>query len=209
MLEVMIALAIMGMSLLLLFQAQTRSMRLAEKARTLTIATELARKRLIDCQFDLTKQGLGATDYEETGDFGEEGYKDYTWECFAYRFDMPPPSAEAIADGMKAQSKGGGIPGMGSPGTGGQDFSASMLAPFFGLISTTMGDSVRELSVIVRWKNGDIEEELKVVTHVIDRTAMARLAAQLPDTPYIPGVTPPPGPAQPGGPAQPPGRGGP
>jgi general secretion pathway protein I len=185
-LEVMVALAILGLSLLALFMAQSRSMRMAEKGRLITIATQLARSKLIDCKFDLNKNGFPKTDYFESGDFSEEGFADFEWECFAYRFDVPPPNAESIAKGIKAQSGD-------MANKGGMDFSANMLAPFFGLISTTLGDSLKEMVLIVRWKDGETPDELRVVTHVIDRAAMTILASQLPDNAMLPPGFIPPG----------------
>lgn len=180
-LEVMIAMAIMGLSLLYLFEAQTRSMRLAAKGRALNIATQLARKKLIDCKYDLLKKGFAIGDYGSDGNFEEEGQKDYRWECHGLRFNMPPPSPEAIQKAMKAQSQG--------PEKMGMDFGANMLSPFFGLVSTTLGDSIRELVLIVRWREGEIDEDLKVVTHVIDPTPISNLAAMLPgNTTGLPGT---------------------
>ena len=72
-LEVLIAMAIMGLSLVYLFEAQARSMRLAAKGRALNIATQLARKKLIDCKFDMFKKGFSVTDYFSDGTFEEEG----------------------------------------------------------------------------------------------------------------------------------------
>lgn len=176
-LEVMIAMAIMGLSLVYLFEAQARSVRLAAKGRALNIATQLARKKLIDCKFDLLKKGFAIGDYESDGNFEEEGQKDYRWECHGVRFNMPPPSPDAINKAMKLQMKGPESPGAG------MDMSANMLAPFFGLISNTLGDSIRELVLIVRWKEGDIDEDLKIVTHVVDSKPISDLAAMLPDNP--------------------------
>lgn len=176
-LEVMIAMAIMGLSLVYLFEAQARSLKLAAKGRSLNIATQLARKKLIDCKYDLLKKGFAIGDYASEGTFEEEGYKDYKWECHGLRFNMPPPSPEAISKAMKAQS--GGPP---QPGAG-MDFGANMLAPFFSLISTTLGDSIRELVLIVRWQEQSINEDLKVVTHVVNTKPMSDLAKLLETVP--------------------------
>ena len=206
-LEVMIALAILGLSIVWLLQAQTRSMRMAAKSRALTVATALARKKLADCKYDIIQRGFSTTLYSKDGDFADEGHQDIRWECFAYRFDMPPPSADAISKGIqqaqKQNDKKGAAPAMGF------DFGASAIAPFFGLISGTLGDSIRELTVIVRWKEGDFDESMQVVTHLTDQTAMSRLGALL-DSAM--GMMPPggaPGAAKPGTP-QPgtPGKGG-
>ncbi len=173
----MIAMAIMGLSLLYLFEAQARSMKLAAKGRALNIATQLARKKLIDCKYDLLKKGFSVTDYGSDGNFEEEGFKDYKWECHGLRFNMPPPSPEAISKAMKVQ-QGGSMPGS-QGGPGNMEFGANMLAPFFSLISTTLGDSIRELVLIVRWTEQGVDEDLKVVTHVVNGKPMADLAGLL------------------------------
>lgn len=196
-LEVMIAMAIMGLSLVYLFQAQTRSIHLAAKGRALNIATQLARKKLIDCKYDLLKKGFSIGDYEKEGTFEEDGYKDYTWECHGLRFNMPPPSPDAISKAMKIQGNGG------NSATGGADIGANMLAPFFGLISTTLGDSIRELVIIVHWREQEVNEDLRVVTHVVDTKPMSDLASLLrTQMPAVPGQ-PPPGTSPP---PPPPGR---
>ncbi|MBH1988571.1 MAG: prepilin-type N-terminal cleavage/methylation domain-containing protein [Myxococcaceae bacterium] len=175
-LEVMIAMAIMGMALLYLFDAQARSMKLAAKGRSLNIATQLARKQLIDCKYDLLKKGFAIGDYENSGTFEGEGYRDFRWECHGLRFNMPPPSPEAINKAMKAQVNPES--NQGNP-MAGLDLNANMLAPFFGLISNTLGDSIRELVLIVRWQEQGVAEDLKIVTHVVDPKPLADLASLL------------------------------
>lgn len=173
--------AIMGLSLLYLFEAQTRSMKLAAKGRALNIATQLARKKIIDCKYDLLKKGFAIGDYGSDGTFEEEGFEDYKWECHGLRFNMPPPSPEAVSKAMKIQSQG-------LTQGGSMDFGANMLAPFFSLISNTLGDSIRELVLIVRWKEQDVDEDLKIVTHVIDPKPMSDLASLLStQMPTVPG----------------------
>lgn len=172
----MIAMAIMGMALLYLLDAQARSMKLAAKGRSLNIATQLARKQLIDCKYDLIRKGFAIGDYQNSGTFEQEGYKDFRWECHGLRFNMPPPSPDAIGKAMKAQSGMGSNPA--NP-MAGMDLSANMLAPFFGLISNTLGDSIRELVLIVRWQEQGVEEDLKIVTHVVNEKPLADLASLL------------------------------
>ena len=179
-LEVMVALAIMGLSLMALFLAQSRSMRMAEKARTLIVATELARKKLIDCKFDVWDKGFSQIDYESNGDFAEQGHPEVEWECFAYRFDIPPPNAEVINKALKSQTGGDFGKEMGA------GFTADALAPFFGLISSTLGDSIREVVLIVRWKNDEYVEDMKVVTHMVNRAALTLLTSQIPDMDKLP-----------------------
>lgn len=185
-LEVMVALVIMGMSLLAIFMAQTRSMRMAEKSRVLTVATELARMKLIDCKAKLSTTNFSQGNFSEHGDFSEEGHKGITWECFSYPFDMPQPDQESLSKAMKAQSDGN------SNQLGGMNMAAGAMAPFFSLVSTTLENSIRELALVVRWKSGEFPEEMRVVTHIIDRTSLMLLTSQLPDQPMLPpGMQPP------------------
>jgi general secretion pathway protein I len=179
-LEVLIAIAILALGVVALFQSQASSLRMAQAARTLTVATQLARAKLFDCRFDLIKKGFGLGSYDESGDFSDDDFPDYEWECHAYPFEIPLPNQDQIQQGMKAGQKGD---------TGaGASMSASMLAPFFNLISPAFKNSVRELILIVRWKEGEATEELKVVTHVVNREPLALLLRQLPDQPQIPGL---------------------
>lgn len=170
----MIAMAILALSLVYLFKAEANSLRLAAKGRALNIATQLARKKLIDCKYDLIKKGFSIGDYESTGNFQEDGFEDYTWECHGLRFNMPPPSSEAISKAMASFNQQGV-----NPTNGGFEMASNVLAPFFGLISTTLGDSIRELVLIVHWKEQEVSEELRVVTHVVDTKPMADLASVL------------------------------
>ena len=177
-LEVLFAIAIMAMGIVFLMDAQSRSMRMAAKGRNIVLASELARKKLADCKADLVDKGFSFTDYNEEGDFSDEGFDDFTWACYGTRFDMPVPSPELIAQGMKAQAGGEMKPG--------GEMSATMIAPFFGLLATTLGDSARKLTAVIKWKFGDEDQEMRVTTHVIDRAAVRKVFSVIPDKIQIP-----------------------
>ena len=36
-------------------------------------------------------------DYDEEGDFSEEGFENFFWECHAYPMDIPAPGSDDIA----------------------------------------------------------------------------------------------------------------
>jgi general secretion pathway protein I len=177
-LEVMLALAILAVSLLWMFMAQTRSIRMAGEARTLTVATELARTKLEDCKFKTLKEGFSINDTHDDGDFADLGYKNYTWECHTYAFDLPAPDANTIAEGMKAGAE--------SKGQEGGQFGAGMIAPFLALVGTTLKEAIKELVVIVKWKSGNQDKELRVTTHIVNKAPVLRLMATLPEKPMLP-----------------------
>jgi general secretion pathway protein I len=173
-LEVMVAVALLAIGMVVLLQVQTRSVMLAQEARDMTVATMLARGKLYDCQTDLLKKGFSIGDYNEEGNFDEEGYPGWYWECHGYQPDIPTADATDIAEGMS----GGGEEG-GDAAAAGGDVGMGFLAPILSQMSSIMGESIRELVIIVRWGEGDDMQEMRVVTHVIDKTAVNQVAAMI------------------------------
>jgi general secretion pathway protein I len=175
-LEMMVAIALLSMGLVLLLQVQARSIQLAQDAREMTVATMLARGKLLDCQTDLLKKGFSVGDYDEEGNFDDEGYSTFFWECHGYKPDMP------VADAGDVTEAFGGA-GAGDTAAAAQDQGADLgmqfLAPVLSQMSNILGDSIRELVVIVRWGEGNDIKEMSVTTHVIDKTAVNTIAAMI------------------------------
>lgn len=176
-LEVMVALAILSVGLVTLVQVQARSAQLAILGRELTVATMLARGKLYDCQVDLAKKGFSIGDYESEGNFDDEGHADFFWECHAYKPDMPvgeigDPSAAGGALGLGGDSAGGAP----NPAA---EMGMSFIGPVLTQMSSVLGDSIRELVVIVRWGNGAEQQEMVVTTHVIDKGPVTGVAAMI------------------------------
>jgi general secretion pathway protein I len=195
-LEVMISLAILSMGMVILLQVQSRSMRLAIEANAMTTATQLTRMKLLECQYDLLKKGFSIGDYNESGNFGDDGFPNHHWECHAYEPKMPEVGGGDVS----------GLTGGGDDEAGGGDVGMGFLQPILGQMSGIMGKSVRELVVIVRWGEGEDRDEMEAVTHVVDKqpvTTMAQLLAQQCRSP-LGGAAPPSG-AEPttGGPPPP------
>jgi prepilin-type N-terminal cleavage/methylation domain-containing protein len=183
-LEVMVALAILAVGLVLLLQVQARSAELAIEAREMTVATMLARGKLYDCQTDLLKKGFSVGDYDADGAFDDEGYPDYFWECHGYKPDMPTAdSGDFSGDfngaagqlGLGAASDAASASGQ-NPA---QEMGMQFLAPVLSQMSSVLGDSIRELVVIVRWGQGDARREMTVTTHVIDKGPVNQVSAMI------------------------------
>ena len=162
-LEVMVSLAILAGGMVVMLQAQTRSIELAQEAHFLTVSSQLARAKLYDCETDLQRRGFSIGDYDEEGDFSEEGFDAFFWECHAYPMDIPAPGSDDIA------SAGGDDERDTSMGLG-------MIAPFMENLGNALKDSIRELVVIVRWKNENVMDEMRLTTHVIDKKAVNQFA---------------------------------
>ncbi len=215
-LEVMVAVALLSLGLVMLLQVQARSIQLAQDARYMTVATMLARGKMYDCQADMTKRGFSTGDYDEEGSFDDDGFPSFYWECHAYKPELPVPGATDITAGASEAAAAGADPAAAAAG-GAAEMGMGFLAPILSQISGVMGDSIRELVVVVRWQDGEAWDELRVATHVIDKTAVNNIAAMLrqsgggiPGMPGLPGAS---GGSTPGGgpgltPPAPGGRGG-
>ena len=173
-LEMMVAIAILSLGLVLLLQVQARSIQLAQQAREMTIATQLARAKLYDCEQDLLKKGFSVGDYDEEGQFDDEQMPGFFWECHAYRPDMPIADATDIS-----AAAAGDAAGAGDAAEGQADPMMGMLAPVLSQMSGVMGDSIRELHVIIRWGVGEDMQEMTVTSHVIDKTAVNNVAGMI------------------------------
>lgn len=185
--EVMVAMAIMALSLLVLFQIQARSIRLADQARQLTTAVGLAKSKLYDCKYLLLKRGLGISDFHEEGKFDDPAFAAYTWECQSHRFNLAIPDVQKLSSDATQKAGKLNIPGM--------DLSAAALGPFLNMLVDPIKDSIRELVITIRWKNGDTNEDMQVATHVVDPKALSILLQSLPGStqPEAPSSPPPPG----------------
>jgi Tfp pilus assembly protein PilV len=171
-LEVMVALALLAISFTSLILVQSRATNLAVSARNISVATQLARWQLMECKREVQKLISSVSDFKLEGDFADQGFPDFKWECHAPKFNMKAPSASQVEQNLKDKAPDGAKKDV--AGT-----SGTVSAPFISMITDTLGESVRELAVIIRWSDNNIEDELRVVTHVIDLTAMSGLARTL------------------------------
>lgn len=179
-LEVMVAMAILTLGLVSLLQVQARSAEMAIAAREMTVATMLARGKLYDCQTDLLKKGFSVGDYDESGNFDDEGYPTFFWECHAYKPDMP--TGEGVGDmGSAASALGMGASSdaAGDAAPAGAEMGMGMIAPVLQQMASVLGDSIREMVVIVRWGTGVDQQELRVATHVVDKGPVNNVARMI------------------------------
>jgi general secretion pathway protein I len=80
-LEVVIAIAILAVSLGALLEAQVSSLANAARSRDLTVATMLARSKVIDVEQKIYEEGFTRGEVTMDGDFQEEGHEDIKWSA--------------------------------------------------------------------------------------------------------------------------------
>jgi len=199
-LEVVIALAILGTFSAALLGAAAGATRSAHRAKKLGIATDLARSKMYDLEEMLLKEGYQELDQEEDGDFDDEGWPSYTWEAKIEKIELPGLGAAQSAmggeEGGEDREGGdptgglgglmgglmGGMGGMGGLGDmGGMgDMGAAMIASQYEMISNVLEQSIRKVTLTVRWKVGKEPEELVVVCYFTDRLGVDRAVQGLP-----------------------------
>jgi len=80
-LEVIVAMAILGLALMAIFQLNSGAVAMHAYSKKLTVASLLARSKMTDVEQDLYDKGFAADDEEKTGDFSEEGWSSFKWRA--------------------------------------------------------------------------------------------------------------------------------
>ena len=88
-LEVMVAVAILGMSLSSLLSSQITSIRAMRYAQSLTAATFLAEFQLQEIEWELQQDGWPSNDVEFEGDFSDQDWPDITYTCLVDFLELP------------------------------------------------------------------------------------------------------------------------
>lgn len=194
-LEVVVALAILGVSLMAVLDINSQAVYSHVYAKKLTVATLLARSKMIDLEQKLYDEGLNADDEEDAGDFSDEGWPSYKWrakiivpktngltpeQLFGALFNLPIGDGADGAAGLLGALFGAGGAAPSKPGLpqgaapGGAAGLLGALGPLAGVAQaqfTQMVDqlqkSVREVHLTVTWKEGKLTESFDLVTHVV------------------------------------------
>src|SRR5690242_12770589 len=80
-LEVVIAMAILSLSLMAVFDLNAGAIAMHSYTKKLSVASLLARSKMTDLEQKLYDQGFQMDDDEDAGDFSEEGWSGYKWRA--------------------------------------------------------------------------------------------------------------------------------
>jgi general secretion pathway protein I len=185
-LETVIALAILAMALMAIFDINSGAVSNHAYAKKLTVATLLARSKMTDLEQQLYDEGFSNDDKEESGDFSEEG-----WGSFKWRAKIIAPRTEGVSPDQLIGAifnlpigEGGDLGGLASMfgGGGGTDgksgpsqtttnpMAGSMMGmaqPMFTQMVQQITQTVREVRLTVYWRDGTQVESLDLVTHMV------------------------------------------
>jgi general secretion pathway protein I len=162
--EVMVALVILSISLVILFESQTRSMDLVSRANSIDVAVALAGAKMTELSSLAEQKGASVLKSDESGDFDQEKYPGYHWKYTLS--SIPAPDFMALLG--HAQTTGG-------EENNAAESSASMIAGPLQQISKMWAEGVKELHLEVTWKDGAREKSYDLVTHLIASDAMNQI----------------------------------
>lgn len=198
--EVMIALAILGMGLVILVKSVAGNVSAAASSFYMGIATDLARGKMYDLEEKRLDEGFQDATQEEEGDFSEEGWPKITWKAVIEPVELPSyDKLVALQSGAGAGS-GSGSDGDGEAAT--DKFQSSTLGSMMGmfggggptaeeaqtggfiqaqytLIQNVLKASIRKITLTVTWSTGIANEHMDVILYVTDPAGMQKTLGSL------------------------------
>ena len=172
-LEVLVALAILTVSMLVLIDVQSTAANMTVEAEKMMVATMLSEDKLVEVRLGLEDKGFSTQDVEEDGDFKEAyagEFDDYRWEYSVLTMNVTGATAGlgsliSAADETEEDQSGSEVVG-GTEDQMEQGMGLLGMSPEF--LSEEMGRFVRELKVRVYWPVGGGEDYVELVTHIIN-----------------------------------------
>ena len=128
-LEVVVAMAILGVALLAIFDLNAGAVASHAYVKRITVATQLARAKMTDLEQDLYDKGFEVDDAERSGDFSAEGWSGFTWKARILAPRTSGVSPDKLLEALFAipPGEGGGLAALfGS--FGGADAGAALAA---------------------------------------------------------------------------------
>ncbi|MGB1275075.1 MAG: type IV pilus modification PilV family protein [Nannocystaceae bacterium] len=163
-LEVMVALAILAISLTSLLNAQTASIRATRYAQAITSVVFLAEYALVDVEWRIQKDGgWVAEDKRYEGNFSEQGWPDVTYDCLIDFIELPEYN-ELRESKDEADSDDGANSNVQDAGD--QAFSA--LQVVWPMVKQAIENSIRKVQCTVFFKNGNVDEQYTLETFWTD-----------------------------------------
>jgi general secretion pathway protein I len=199
-LEVIVALAILTVSLVILAETQSSAVLLTNEAERMITATDLAQLKLSEAMLRIEADGFQLSDVYEEGDFSDLGddaldmefgseLEEYHWEYAISEIDIDMLGDIASMTQELDQTLGGGEgAGDAAPAAGGTNPAVEALSAFgFGPEQMTemIGPFIREVRVRVWWgEDSEVAEEegyeVVITTHAINPTGMLPPQADAP-----------------------------
>jgi general secretion pathway protein I len=187
-LEIMVAVAILSITLVVLISIVTNNVRATQHARLTTTATFLARVKMVDVEDEILYDGFSSDSESDSGTFKDLNYPTYRWESAIDRIELPADLGQRAKDQATDKTQDAKDPM--SLITG---FMGGMMSSFLDPIRIGLEESVRKVTVRVIWDEpGRPEQVIEVVQYLTD-PAKLLTPGVVGGAPGTPGATTPGG----------------
>jgi prepilin-type N-terminal cleavage/methylation domain-containing protein len=170
-LEVLIAVAILAISLSSLMGSQINSMAATRYARDISAIALLAEYQLVEIEFEHRKEGFVNSDVELDGDFSDHGYDDVEWACTIHFIELPEYNEMLAAKEGADEASGEGDDNV--MDTGDQAFAG--LGMVWVIVKQAIENSIRKVDCTITWQQGNIEQEFMLQTFWTNPQALQQL----------------------------------
>lgn len=142
-LEIMLALAVFAVAVAGLVGFNARGYVNDAKARQISIATDLARGKMVDYQLEIEKEiNKGSFPEEKAEDGGfDRPYDNYRWKAEIRKVELPlPPLGENMGEAT---------------------------GQLMQMMTKQISDAVREIKITISWSEMEKERSFSIVTHIV------------------------------------------
>jgi general secretion pathway protein I len=165
-LEVMVAIAVLSLTLVVLLGIVTTNVRATNHAKMNTAATFLARSKMIDVEDDILYNGFSTDSESDEGTFKDMNFPEFRWESEIERIELPSDLAQKTKDQATDKTQESDTTNPMSMLTG---FMGSMMSSFIDPIRIGLEESVRKVTVRVYWREiARPEQSIEVVQYLTD-----------------------------------------
>jgi prepilin-type N-terminal cleavage/methylation domain-containing protein len=162
-LEVMISVAILAIALVVLTRTVTGDVRATYHSRMVTAATFLARTKISSLEQNILEVGFSEMEGEDEGDFAEEGFSRFKWYAAVERMKLPTGATQQVEQSAQKKTQST------NPMEVLSGFMGSFMTTLMEPIRVGLEESVRRVTVRVKWKEpGRPEQVFEVVNFLTD-----------------------------------------
>jgi prepilin-type N-terminal cleavage/methylation domain-containing protein len=187
--EVMLALAILSISLTMLISSSAGQVWITQDSQSLSAASDLARGKMFDLEELLLQEGFQDTDQTLEGDFDEEGWPGMEWKAVIETIELPNLGATQEMAGEGGEGGEAADPMAGNPimgmmgmfgGGGGEEgegnmATAGLIQSQFELVSKVLEAAIRRVTLTVTWQSAYRDQDLEVIAYFTDPAAMSKV----------------------------------
>ncbi len=189
-LEVMMAVAILAISLTAIFASQGGAIKVAHRARKVTVASTLARCKMGEIEETILEEGFPAVELaDEDGCCEDAEIEGFTCDWIVERVELPDPGLEedgGEGNAIDALTEGGEEEGAapdpedlagagsvedvlsGAAGLGGGDMITELAMSYaYPVLQPAFEEQIRRAKITVRWNEGGRTREFDVVQYLV------------------------------------------